>query len=143
MRYPMSVIVLVISCCLPGCQVRTTALWGSETERDGTVTKYGVHGYSSGEPITVVLVHYQRGAANAPAFQWSHSSQPDVFRVAGKVIPPAKGITLYVNAADGTARAIKVDESKLTELFRNGADPSWDRLLEFWDKTVQPALAGS
>jgi hypothetical protein len=156
MRYATLLVSVVAVASLAGCpQQRSGVLWGGEFDTpEGIVVKYAAHGrtingYSTGRPVTVVLIRYQRGGADTPKFDWQCTTTAEgdsEFRVGGTLVQDgigSKGTGLLVNGSDGRLRSIEVPWGTLAELFRRDASPSRAQLLDYWDRVVRPALARS
>jgi hypothetical protein len=146
MRVARRSLGIVVLCILCGCRHQDHhAEWGDEWEGpQREVVQYRVHGWhDSGEPINVRLFRFRRGSPGQPAFEWTTTCRPDgtyEVQLDGRVISPTKGVRLFVNGPDGKVRELPADAALLGRLFRGGANPSREEILEFWDRHVQPLL---
>jgi hypothetical protein len=119
-------------------------VWQDETvNSSGLVVSYQAHGTAMGRPLTVLLLRYRQGAANAPRFRYTwmqREGEGGRLCLDGAEVVPTNRVRLYVNGPDGWLREVSAPDERLRSLFREGESPGRDELLEFWDGYVRPEL---
>ena len=118
---------------------KTNASWGNTLRgKDGSFVSFHVHGFSTGEPIAVVLIC---GGGGSSVIEWSSSSDPDgvhEFLVDGEIILNQSDLPIFFNATDGITSKTTISKSDARNLFWRESDPTRSELLTFWKEQIDP-----